>query len=145
MAISSGNDTLLSHCQLHLEHQTAFPFYSLNCRFVGNWPFGTPLAIVTDPMRNFVFCGAGGGVYPIDVSDSTTPRVLSDGIRTMGVVLNLYYCSDKLYIAANTNGVEVWDVTNPSAPNRKIQFNLPERTIDRVKFNFSDLNIELFA
>ena len=56
-------------------------FDSLNCRLVGNWPFGPSYAVAVDSARNLVFCGSGGGVYVLDVSDSANPVKLSDAIH----------------------------------------------------------------
>ena len=47
---------------------------SLNCRFVGNWPFGFSEAVALDPARNLAFCGSGGGVYVLDVSNPAQPQ-----------------------------------------------------------------------
>ena len=52
---------------------------SLNCRLVGNWPFGPSSSTAVDPARNLVFCGSGGGAYILDMSNPTSPVVLSDG------------------------------------------------------------------
>ncbi|MEO0004862.1 MAG: T9SS type A sorting domain-containing protein [candidate division WOR-3 bacterium] len=129
MAVS-GYDITTSCNQLSFSHPPFLNPDSLNCHFVGNWPFGAPTALVTDSTRNIVFCGAGGGVYPIDVSNPTHPFILTDRLRTVGDVLNLYYNSDTLYIASYRNGFEVWDVTDPSAPNRLARFNIPGAVLD---------------
>jgi len=88
-------------------------FDSLNMRFVGNWPFGPSYAVAYDEARDIIFCGSGGGVYIFDNSENSP-----DKIRTRGMVESLFYdpSSQNLYIAAGEIGLEIWDVSNPSAP-----------------------------
>jgi hypothetical protein len=69
---------------------------SLNCRLVGNWPFGPSSNSVVDPARNLVFCGSGGGVYVLDATDPNSPVVLSDAIRTRGYIRDMWYESNRL-------------------------------------------------
>lgn len=59
-------------------------FDSLNVRFVGNWPFGPSEAVAYDLIRNLVFCGSGGGVYVLDVSNPATPQKISERIHSQG-------------------------------------------------------------
>ncbi|MGC8798212.1 MAG: hypothetical protein ACP5PK_06080, partial [candidate division WOR-3 bacterium] len=49
-------------------------FDSLNTRFVGNWPFGHSYAVAYDQARRLVFCGSGGGVYVLSVSNPSNPE-----------------------------------------------------------------------
>ncbi len=93
-------------------------FDSLNVRFVGNWPFGSPEAVAVDTTRNLVFCGSGGGVYVLDVSNPVHPQELSDRIRTRGETRRLFYedSSQILYIAAGLAGLDIWDVAIPDDP-----------------------------
>ena len=81
----------------------------LNVRFVGNWPFSRAYAVAYDSTRNFVFCGSGGGVYILDVSNPSSPVKVSEGIHTRGIVEDLFYdaSSEKLYIAAYDAGLEI--------------------------------------
>ena len=48
-------------------------FDSLNISFTGNWPFATASAVSCDSARNLSFCGAGGGVYILDVTNPSNP------------------------------------------------------------------------
>jgi len=89
---------------------------SLYCRLVGAWPFGPSYAVALDSARNLAFCGSGGGVYVLDVSDSSSPVVLSEAIHTRGVVRDLYYQTNRLYIAAQSAGLDIWDVSVPASP-----------------------------
>ncbi len=95
-------------------------FDSLNVRFVGNWPFGPSQAVAHDSARNLAFCGSGGGVYILDVSSPSTPTKLSEGICSRGIVYGLFYeaSSQMLYIADGVAGLEIWDVADPSSPEK---------------------------
>lgn len=96
-------------------------FYdSLNVRLVGNWPFGAGYAVAADSTRDLIFYGSGGGVYIFDVSTPSNPIKLSEAIHTSGYVRDFFYDSptQTLYIAAQWAGLEVWDVSNPTAPNK---------------------------
>lgn len=94
------------------------PFDPLNVRFIGNWPFGPSYTVTYDKVRNLVFCGAGGGVYILDVSNPSSPVKVSEAIHSRGIVYGLFYDSSnqRLYIAGGQGGFEIWDVSNPSSP-----------------------------
>ncbi|MCX7785614.1 MAG: hypothetical protein N2201_05235, partial [candidate division WOR-3 bacterium] len=95
------------------------PFDSLNCRFVGNWPFGPSYAVAYDPTRNLCFLGSGGGVYILNVANPLNPiNLIGQNFRTRGVVWGLFYLNNRLYIADGYAGLEIWDVTNPSSPTK---------------------------
>jgi hypothetical protein len=91
---------------------------SLDCRFVGNWPFGTSHAIAFDSARNLVFVGSGGGVYVFDATDTLSPRKVSERIHTLGYVWCLAYdpLTERLYIADYGEGLDIWDVSIPTMP-----------------------------
>lgn len=93
-------------------------FDSLNLSLVGNWPFGFSCAVAYDSARQLVFCGSGGGVYIIDVSDSTKPRKVSEKIHTRGMVEELFYESSnhRLFIADGPAGLEIWDISTSTNP-----------------------------
>ena len=84
-----------------LSHDDGLPFDSSNCSLVGNWPFGPSYSLTLDSARNLVFCGSGGGVYVLDVSDSTNPVKLSEAIHTTGLAYGFCLQGDRLYVAAN--------------------------------------------
>lgn len=96
---------------------------SLNCRFVGNWPFGPSYAVSYDSIRNLAFLGSGGGVYILDVSNPSSPRKVSDAIYTRRIVREVFYKNNRLYIAVGDLGLEIWDVTNPSSPSKLGSYN----------------------
>jgi len=89
---------------------------SLNCRFVGNWPFGACYAVAVDSSRQLAFCGSGGGVYVLDISDRAHPIKLSEAIHTRGAVEGLFCYNTQLYIAVWSRGLEIWDVSSPANP-----------------------------
>lgn len=108
-------------------------FDSLNMRFVGNWPFGPANSVACDSARNLAFLGSGGGVFIVDVSNSTEPTMLSDAIRTQGVVNELYYdeSSRLLYVAlvlAYGGGLEIWDINDAYNPVKKSFYDTYEPT-----------------
>ncbi len=86
---------------------------------VGNWPFGNPYSVVVDSTRDLLFCGSGGGVFIYDVSDPANQLLVSEGIHTYGpAVIEMSYDeeSQRLYIAADYDHLEIWDVQNPENP-----------------------------
>jgi hypothetical protein len=101
-------------------------FDSLNVRFVGNWPFGYSYAAEIDSARNLAFCGSGGGIYILDVSTTESPVKLSE-IRTRGVVHGLLYekSNQRLYIAAEKAGLEIWNVANSGNPEKLGSYDTP--------------------
>ncbi|MBD3236601.1 MAG: hypothetical protein GF330_07845 [Candidatus Eisenbacteria bacterium] len=73
---------------------------------VGAWPYGPSLAVDVDASRNLVFLGAGGGVLILDGSDPTAPALLTEEIRTVGLISDFFYDADdqNLYIAGGEGG-----------------------------------------
>jgi len=96
---------------------------SLNCRLVGNWPFGPVLASIREPARDIAYCSAGGGVYVLDVANPADPRTLSEAIHTTANVRDLAFGSNTLF-AAN-GAVEMFDVTLPSQPLKLARYGAP--------------------
>lgn len=91
-------------------------FDSLNVRFVGNWPFGFPEAVVCNNTPNIVFLGSGGGVYVMDVNDPAQPIKINEAIRTRGLALDLICEDSLLYIACGYAGFEIWNVCDINNP-----------------------------
>jgi len=98
---------------------------SLNMRFVGNWPFGLCRAIALDTLRNLTFCGSGGGVYILDVSELSNPTKLSESIHARELIRGLCYSSNFLYVACRT-GFDIWDVSDLSNPYKAGSFNISD-------------------
>lgn len=88
--------------------------------FVNNFPFGYAYCLAYDSVRNLVFAGSGGGVFVVDITDPQDMKIISDKIRTRGIVENLYYDLYKkvLFVADGPFGLEVWDVNDPTFPNK---------------------------
>ncbi len=90
----------------------------------GAYPFSTGIAVALDTARSIAFVGSGGGVLAIDVSDPTDPAVLSDRIRCLGSVKDLWLDNDRLYVTIfsysttydPSRDVEIWDVGDPANP-----------------------------
>ena len=102
----------------------SFPLDSTAFVQTGSYPFRFSQALVMDTVRNVAFVAQGAGVYVIDVSDPTNPRILSDRIRCQGGVSNLWLDHQRLYVAIFSYSVEapvdreleIWDVAQPDAP-----------------------------
>jgi hypothetical protein len=101
---------------------------SENLTRLGNWPFGSAIAVAVDTTRNIVYLSSGGAVLILDVSDITNPQLLSDDIKTVGLVLDLSYNPEKkhLYIAAKYEGFQIWDVNEPTAPQLLLVYEFPD-------------------
>ncbi|MEO0068600.1 MAG: hypothetical protein ABIK23_05660, partial [candidate division WOR-3 bacterium] len=89
---------------------------SLNCRQIGSWPFGPAYAIALDTERNLVFLGSGYGVIVFDITRPDSLVKISEAIKTKGEVQGLFYQANRLYVAADKAGLEIWDVNNPVSP-----------------------------
>jgi photosystem II stability/assembly factor-like uncharacterized protein len=85
---------------------------------LGSWTFGGASAVAHDQARNLVFLASGGAILVLDTSDETAPQLVSDTIDTRGFVTGLRYDSanQRLLVAAGLEGMQIWDVQTPSAP-----------------------------
>ncbi|MBD3336122.1 MAG: hypothetical protein GF355_11465 [Candidatus Eisenbacteria bacterium] len=85
---------------------------------VGFWPYGQSLAVSVDEARRLAFAGSGGAVLVLDIEDMSSPRLLSDSIHTLGLVLDACYDHDtqRLFLACGEGGLEIWDVADPLEP-----------------------------
>ncbi len=88
--------------------------------FVGSWPYGPTYAVDVDAERDLIFIGSGGAVLVLDGTDRTNPTLITDDVRTVGLVEDLFYDADDrdLYVAAGDGGLEIWNLDTPSAPAR---------------------------
>ncbi len=108
-------------------------FDSLNVTWVGAWSLASNSTIIINgPSRDTVFLGAGGGVYVLDITD--TPFVEISEINTRGLVRDLFYDSttERLFIADDKGGLEIWDVSNLSSPV-KLSASLSLSYVEQVK------------
>jgi hypothetical protein len=87
---------------------------------IGAWPFGPTHCIEVDPARDLAFLGSGGVVLILDVSDPTAPVLVTDELRTQGVAYDAFFvaATQHLYVACGEAGLEIWDVSVPTAPAR---------------------------
>ncbi len=71
-----------------------------------------------DNSRNIVYAGFSGTVAAINVADPTNPLLITDSIKTQGVVKDIFYheATKRLYIAADKGDLEIWDVQNVNNP-----------------------------
>jgi hypothetical protein len=106
--------------------------FSTNLTRVGNWPFGSALAVAVDTMRQLVYLGSGGAVLVLDVSDLSQPQLVSDIINTTGLVKDLRYnhLTQHLYIAAIYEDFQIWDMQDPAAPVQLCKYELPNPYTD---------------
>jgi hypothetical protein len=102
-------------------------FDSLNVRLVGDWPFSDSRSVAYDAVRQTVFLGSGGGVYIVDISNPSIPVQISDIIQTRGYTYGLFYDnnSQRLYIATEAVGIEIWDVSNLTTPVKLGYYDTP--------------------
>ena len=96
---------------------------SLNCRLVGNWPFGPVQYGLMEPGRPYAYSSAGGGVYVLDVTDPAHPVTLSAAIHTAGNIRSLAFTPFTLF--AVNGALEIFDVTNPASPQRLTTYRTP--------------------
>ncbi len=87
---------------------------------IGEWPYGSALSAAVDSTRDIIFLGSGGAVLMLDGSDINNPLLISDTIRTAGLVLDIFYdvSTHRLYLACGEGGYEIWNVEDPSIPFR---------------------------
>lgn len=66
----------------------------------------------------------------VDITDLSDPQVLSDAIRTRGLVGEMCYANSTLYPATGPGGLEIWDVSDPSNPGLLGRYFTSDRTWD---------------
>ena len=82
---------------------------------------GSDRGMALDEARQLAFYASGNGnVTLVDVSDPAHITLVSDAIHTGGAVEDLFYdtTTQRLYIAADAGGLEIWDVATPTSPMR---------------------------
>ena len=57
-----------------------------NLERIGEWPYGSSFSVAVDSVRNINFLGSGGAVLILDGTDKTKPQLITDTIRTAGLV-----------------------------------------------------------
>jgi photosystem II stability/assembly factor-like uncharacterized protein len=89
-----------------------------NLERIGEWPYGSSYSVAVDSVRNIIFLGSGGAVLILDGTDVTNPQLMTDTIRTVGLVEDIFYDvqTERLYLACGEGGYEIWNVENPRVP-----------------------------
>jgi photosystem II stability/assembly factor-like uncharacterized protein len=91
---------------------------------VSSFPYGPAISIAVDSTRNLIFVSSGGAALILDGSDPANLQLLTDTLRTDGLVYDVAYddVTQRLYFACGYGGFEIWDVQNPYQPFRYINF-----------------------
>lgn len=102
---------------------TGSTFAQLNNQYLeraGKYPYGPSLSVEVDAPRELIYMSTGGAVFILDNADPSSPVLLTDTLRSDGLVHDLYYDStqQRLYIAGGEGGLEIWDVADPMNPER---------------------------
>lgn len=94
-------------------------FDSLNMAFTGNWPCGQSFSISASQTGDTLFVGEGGMLDILDATDPYNPVQIS-AVRARAIIDDSYYdpATARLYLAAYFSGIEVWDLSNISLPQR---------------------------
>lgn len=81
---------------------------------------GPAHGIAFDQDRDLAFMTVEGAVITLNVSDPSSPSLVDDSIQTQGIIQDLYYddAQQRLYVAADEGDLEIWDIQNPSSPQR---------------------------
>jgi len=99
---------------------------------IGTWPYGTASALLLD--GNLLYAGSGGGVIIFDVSGPDPVEV--GRIPTKGTVPGLALYGTHLLIANNYAGLSVYDVSDPTSPQKAGSWQAVAR-VQRVVVNGS--------
>ena len=69
---------------------------SVALELTGSYPFRYGISLVVDSAQGLAYVGSGAGVFVVDVSDPQNPEVLSDRIRCLGPVKDLWLDGNRL-------------------------------------------------
>jgi hypothetical protein len=99
--------------------QFLIDFDSLNMSYAGGWSLGQSFSIASSPTGDTVFIGSGAGVIILDATDPYNPVKLAE-VHARGLVDAIFYAApeQRLYLAAYFSGLEVWDLSDISNPNK---------------------------
>ncbi len=89
---------------------------SLNMTWTGGWHRGPGYAIRVDTVRNLAFMSSGAELLVVDLSDTTSPAVVSRLTLPHGAIRGMDYDpgTQRLYVAAGD--VAIVDVSQPTQP-----------------------------
>lgn len=91
------------------------------------WPWGCPYAVEVDE-SNFLYLGAGGGIYILDVAYPNSVKEVTK-VPTEGVVLDLKIHKDILWVANGPKGVVVLDIKEKKNPTLITYYSTPSAVI----------------
>ena len=87
---------------------------------IGSFPFGVSYSVVYDSVRQLIYLSSGGGVFILG-TDGQQVWLISDKIRSrsLGHIEELAYEPQRKLLALGTlKGLELWDVQDPTNPQR---------------------------
>jgi hypothetical protein len=84
--------------------------------FAGQWPYHPSKAIAIDSLRNIIFLGDGDTVDIIDMDLNLITNFIATESSQIG---GLYYSAtdNLLYIACRSDGLKIYDITDPESPS----------------------------
>ncbi|MFC2173609.1 LVIVD repeat-containing protein [Acidobacteriota bacterium] len=92
----------------------ALPAAGQSCpELMGQWPYGPALAVAME--GNILYYGTGAAVIALDISNPSSPLILSE-ITMPDAVNDLALSGSYLYVAADAAGLRIVDVSDPAAP-----------------------------
>lgn len=99
--------------------QTSFNRSPGDMEWVGAWQFGPTNSVHLDTVRQIAFLSSGGAVLAADISNPNEPVLISQDVRTQGLVEDIWfdYETQNLYLACGRGGLEIWDVGDAASPS----------------------------
>ncbi len=93
---------------------------------VSSYPYGPAISIEVDSLRHLIFVSSGGAALILNGSDPANLQLLTDTLRTEGLVGDLAYdyATQRLYFACGYGGFEIWNVQDPYHPFRYSNLNV---------------------
>ena len=72
----------------------------------GSWPYGASYSIAVDSISNIIYLGSGGAVLVLNGADPSNPVLITDKIRTYGLVEDIFIdiSTHRLYLAGLNSG-----------------------------------------
>jgi len=81
----------------------------------GSWAPSTGAVLHADLEGDRIAAGGSNDVWVLDASNMATPVELGS-FTVPGTVHGVVIRGDYVYVAANTSGVRIWDISNPASP-----------------------------
>jgi len=102
---------------------------SLNVRLVGRALAGPCFATFT--VGDYCYMGGGGRFIVMDVTDPTHPTEVGHCYVT-GLIRDIYIVGDYAYVADGDSGLQIIDISTPSAPSLTGTYNTGGSAAHRV-------------